>query len=124
MNKNLKNAVRRQLDCEDHNELRETLQEVREHGANCGFHGFIYYHETREFFDANRQSILALLAETASECGQTASECLAGIGCLNGDWTPAECEHFLMFNDDDETSLKNALAWFTLEQVALMMEVK
>ena len=123
MNKNLKNAVRRQLDCDDHIELMETLQEVREHGADCGFHGFIYYHETIEFFDDNRESILALLAETASEGGQTASDCLASFGCLNGNHTTEECEQFLIIGGD-ETSLKNALAWFTLEQAAFMMEVE
>ena len=36
-------------------------------GAAGGFPGFIYYHETREFFKANRERIAARLREQIAE---------------------------------------------------------
>ena len=125
MNKSLKNAVRRQLEVDDHNELVETLREVREHGAACGFHGFIYYHETCAFFDENRKEILALVSELSLDEEIHPAQFVSRMPYLNGYFLPREIECLLLGAEiEDGAMVKNAMAWLVLECAAYEMEVE
>ena len=124
MEKTLKEAVLNQLGFDKY-ELNEeatgTLEDIRNHGINGGFTGFIYYSDTEKFFDDNRYDILSMASEMAQEFGQSVSEMIAGFNCI--DLTTQEVEAFLLnLDDENETTLKNALAWFAAEEVARSFE--
>jgi len=124
MNESLKRAVLEQLGM-DPDDLTEedhgTLQDICNHGIDGGFTGFIYYADTCEFYDDNKQDIIALCREFADEFGQGISELIASFNCL--DLTVAEVDAFLICGDDEnEEQIKNALAWFAAEEVARLYE--
>ena len=98
----------------------DTMREVLEHGANCGFSGFIYYHETTAFFDSNKKEIITSAKEQASDFDMGLLEFIASFNCLNGDYLIDEIGEVIYGNiDNDATiSVKNALALFTLEETA------
>ena len=126
MNNELKNAVLEQLGIDPEAITEEdsgTLRDIREHGIDGGFHGFIYYSDTCAFYDANRKEILAYLFELADSFGQTMAECVAGFNIVN------ESEEYVadFFKRshaelDRDMYLKNALAWATAEEAAHSME--
>ena len=92
--------------------------DISSHGIDGGFSGWIYYTETNEFYDNNERDIKSLLSEQADEYGQGVSELLASFNCL--DISTGEADNFLMGLDEEEdnTQIKNALAWFTVEHYA------
>jgi len=118
MNK-LQNAVVKQLGYDSLcDEALQTLSDVANHGAAGGYGSFVYYSDTVEFYNDNKEAIDRLLIENAHELGETASELVSSFGCL--DLEVFEVESFFMGygNDDDEAYIKNALAWFALEDTA------
>lgn len=120
MNAKLIRAVRRQLGGTK-KETTETLRDVAAHGADAGFHGFIYYSETAKFFRRNRALILESLEESANDCGESVLSLVAGFRCLNRDYTQDDIARVLYgpWKDDDAyTQIANALAWYALETVA------
>jgi hypothetical protein len=57
--------VRLDLD-DDPDYFDSTMRDIANHGADAGFHGFIYYHETCAFYDANQELIWeAINSETS-----------------------------------------------------------
>lgn len=76
-------AVINQLHCDD-GELESTLEDIRNHGIDGGFHGFIYYTDTVQFFKHNRALIVELVNDMANELGENAADMVAGFGCLAG----------------------------------------
>lgn len=95
----------------------EDAQSIAEHGADSGFHGFIYYSDTIGFYDKNKKRILRALQDECMDIGQTMADCIASFNCI--DCTSIQVESFLLgLNDEDETDLKNALSWWALERVA------
>ncbi len=96
-----------------------TLSDISKHGIDGGFCGFIYYSDTVDFFDNNRELILTTLNEDAREFGVNTSDMVAGFGCLAGNDWRHEIDSVLMgINCDDDTTIKNALAWYAGETVA------
>lgn len=124
MNK-LQTAVYNQLAAESMAEFHETLSDVRNHGAESGFHGFTYYADTYQFTRDNLSAILEELRELADGCGdETLTDCLSGFRCLKG-FTKSEIEAGLMDDEADaRAAVYNALAWFALETVASQMEAE
>lgn len=82
-------------------ELRRTMRDITNHGASAGFHGFIYYHETCDFYDANQELIWEAICDDSEAFGQTPMEIIASFPYVNS-----------------EMSLKNVLAWYALERAA------
>lgn len=115
-------AVIEQLSYDEFNDdTMQELREVSEHGADAGYGQFIYYHDTIKFFDDNRELILTALNELADDLGESAVDMVKGFGCLNGDYNN-EVEQVLMcLPCEDDTYVKNALAWFALEHVAFQL---
>ena len=108
----LDRRVLRQLGSGD--DAVSSAKDAARHGADAGFGGFTYYAETVAFFKRNRSAILAMLSETASDMGMSASSVLAGFNCLKGIADPMA----ILANPKHEEydTVANALAWYALEE--------
>ncbi len=99
-----------------------TLSDIANNSIADGFNGFIYYSDTVKFFDDNRELILTELNNDAREFGVNTSEMVSGFGCLSGNDWQHEIDSVLMgINCDDDTTIKNALAWYAGESVACQL---
>lgn len=101
--KTLKDAVLKQLRCDNKEEIENTLSDVSNHGAGGGFNGFIYYTETSKFYDENEEIIWQALEQDVEDFGH--KNVLEMISTFNTDVT-------------DISTFKNLLAWYALEKVA------
>ena len=103
-------------------------------GAAGGFTGFVYYHETREFFKANRERIAARLREQISDGlfdgARGVVSAVMSFNCLKG-CDAAEIEEeaarafFGPLEGFDEGALDNvanACAWAALEDLAFRLD--
>ena len=91
----------------------ESAKDAARHGADGGFPGFVYYHETAAFFRRNRAAMLGQLREAAGDAGMTSSELLASFRCLKGITDPLSA--LVDPKHEDFATVANALAWFALE---------
>jgi len=117
---NLKNAVLNQLGFDDLDDIDTgTLEDICNYGANSGFVGFTYYTDTIEFFNNNKTDIINMAKEQADQFGVDYIEMIKSFNCIGDDVDVAaglyESEH------DDETTVKNAMSWFALEEIARSM---
>lgn len=108
------------------NNTLEDLQGVLKcsSGAAAGFDGFIWYSETIDFFDRNKDLILNFAKE---EC-----ESIYGnddIFSMFHDFNSLKdlsitdiVEGIYVLDSDYETTVKNSLAWYALEGVAYHLE--
>ena len=101
-------------------ELTGTLSDIANYGISGGFSGFIYYTDTIKFFDDNRDIILRELSSFADDIGESVTDMVRGFNCLDDDaMTHHEIDNVLMnLTDNDDTQVKNALAWWAAEHVA------
>ena len=97
--------------------FKEIAKDVCDHGADCGFSGFIYYNETVPFAKRNKKAILAYAEEMAKDVGDADEFVLiAGFNCL--DISVSEvAEAIYNPRSEHRTEVFNAMAWFTLEEV-------
>ena len=104
------------------NELSTQFENCAEHGADCGFCGFIYYNETIAFFRANRKDIISHMEQSAAEMGTDIISMVQGFGVFrNGDKpTASEVGRALWDSQksQDLTTLYNVFAWYALEEVS------
>lgn len=95
------------------------------YGAEAGFTGFIYYSETTEFFDKNKDLIMDQLLQDRFDIGyKSITEMLSSFNCF-ADIEEYNIEAFLINTDEeneDQTTLKNGLAWYALETVCRQLE--
>ena len=103
-----------------------TLRDVANHGADVGFNGFIYYNETCKFFDDNKDLSFEQLLDHRVNIGYNSlTEMLSSFKCFK-DVDTYDIEAFLINSDDEsneeQTTLKNGLAWYALESVAWQLE--
>lgn len=110
-------AVIRQ--CGGWESFTDMADDVSNHGAGGGFHGFIYYVDTCRFYAVNRDSILAYARELAADIGEGDLMALvAGFNCLK-DSTESEIGLTLYgTKKQHDIQVANALAWFALEEVS------
>lgn len=105
-------AILRRLD-------RESLEDVCRHGASGGFSGFTYYTDTLAFYKAHKGDILDLAKQSASDFGQGMLEMIQSFGCVGKDYSVDEIgEALYSGRGDASTTIRNAMAWFALEEVA------
>lgn len=97
------------------NNFKELAEDVRDYGADGGFSGFIYYTDTLAFFEHNKKLIMSLAKEQASEFGCGVYQMIAGFNCLK--ITDSEVVEAIYESGEYETDVKNALAWYALEEV-------
>lgn len=109
----LTRAILRRID-------RETLEDVCRHGASGGFSGFTYYTDTLAFYKAHKADILAMANVMADEMGEDMLAMVAGFNCLKADKLTATQIGEALFTGrgDDAQGVRNAMAWFALEEVA------
>lgn len=115
----LASAVIRQ--CGGWDSFKEMASDVSNHGADGGFHGFIYYTETVKFAKANQQSIMEMARDMANDFGTPgAISLVAGFNCLRDmKLTGDDVASVLCgFDKENATQVYNALAWFALEEVS------
>lgn len=109
---------------------RENFPDIRSHGIDSGFHGFIYYYQqdgsgTVDFFKRNRKAIVELVERMADDLGESPVGIVAKFRCV--EISPAtmrsigRCLYGGRLTDDD-TQVANALAWFAAEEVARAFE--
>ena len=98
---------------------RESLVDVCNQGADCGFGSFVYYVDTCEFFKKHRKDIMAIAESMAQDFGQDLFAMIAGFGCLK-DYKLGAYETSEALNGRGEMAdqVQNAMAWFALEEVA------
>ncbi len=99
-------------------ECNATLQDVAQYGADSGFGQFVYYSDTCQFFDNNRSAILQSVSDLAGELGESPSTMVQNFGCLNGDYNREVDQVLMGIECDEDVQVKNALAWFALEETA------
>lgn len=98
--------------------FKESAKDVSEHGAGCGFGGFIYYNETIPFTKRHKKNILAYSKQLANEIGAVSEyDMIAGFKCLQLD-TSEVVDAIYNPRSEVRVLVFNALAWFALEEVA------
>ena len=103
-----------------------TLNDIARYGADSGFTGFIYYSDTCKFFDDNKDLIMEQLLEDRASMGYNSlTDMLSSFRCFQ-DVDTYDIESFLIDSDDEsneeQTTLKNGLAWYAWESVAWQLE--
>ena len=111
-------AVSRQLGSWEY--FTESAEDIRNHGADGGWNGFIWYDDTRKFYRRNRAAILALLESLADDLGEDLLSLVAGFNCLRTyKLTQNEVAQALYLSKGEWVdTVQNAMAWFALEEVA------
>jgi hypothetical protein len=106
-------AILRRLD-------RDQLEDVARHGADAGWSGFTYYTDTVAFYKAHKGDILALAEQMAKDLGEDMLTMISGFNCLKNDkLSPTEIgEALYSGRGDAATTVRNAMAWFALEETA------
>jgi len=117
MNATLKNAVIRAIGGKD------SLKDVYNHGADAGYPGFTYYHDTCKFYTCHKKFINELAEEMAADLGEDVIHMVQNFNCIKGDYSTAEIAKTMYSRrsekeKNDLCSIDNALAWFALEEVA------
>ena len=122
----LRERVTHHLDLATTKEEKEVLSNVYNNGADWGVPKFTYYTDTCEFSKNFMNEIYEHLKFVAYELGECPFEMVTKFNCLK-DSKPlvhevADVIHGkpdkATVNDGMETVILNALAWFTLEEVA------
>jgi hypothetical protein len=108
---------------EEFKELSGIFKDCSEHGADSGFSGFIYYHETIAFFKKNRQDIANHIEQTAVEMGMDIFSMVQSFGVFRNSEKPTATEIGKALWDKNQThpdltNLYNVFAWYALEEVS------
>ena len=123
----LASAVHSQLGRPPVPELLDTLRDVSEHGADSGFHGFIYYADTVSFAKRHRGAILESLREFAADMGERDPVALVlGFRCVKQADVSPEAVSVALYggrippgvSGNDVDAVLNGIAWYALESVA------
>jgi hypothetical protein len=104
-------------------ELSSRLCDCSKHGADSGFCGFIFYHDTLKFFQRNRADIVGNLKLIAQKTGEDIIKMVQYFGVFRYDTPPtaADIDRAIWGAGklkDDLTILYNAFAWFCLEEIS------
>lgn len=84
--------------------LPEYADDIVNHGISGGFGGFIYYDETGEFYQKNKEDIWELAIDQADQLGENA---LSMIASFNG-----------AKNVEGSDQFENLMAWYAAEESA------
>ena len=106
-------------------ECKQILNDVLKGGADGGFGGFIYYNETVKFFDDNKDSIMEMAQNMAESLGEDTMTMISNFNCIKDlGLKPTDIAKIVYSNEEheDSTQVKNALAWYALEETAQVLE--
>lgn len=98
----------------------EMAEDVANHGADGGFHGWIYYNETCGFTRRNKVAILEALKESADSLGEGMFGMVCGFGIFRNDKPTVDEVARAIYQGKGEIvdTVLNVLAWFALEETA------
>jgi hypothetical protein len=82
----------------------ESAQDIADHGADAGWSGFTYYHDTMRFYDLCEEIIWDALDKDADAFGESILQFIAGFRDAH--------------QITDLDTFKNMLAWYALETAA------
>jgi hypothetical protein len=101
-------------------DFKEIAVDVSRHGADNGFSGWIYYHETMNFFKKNQDLILEYAEQMADELGEDMLKMIQGFGVFRKDPISqnALAKAIYTGRGDNAAIVHNVLAWFALEEVS------
>jgi hypothetical protein len=99
------------------------LKDVYNHGADAGYPGFTYYHDTCRFYARHKAEINSLAEEMAESLGEDVIEMVKNFNCIKGDFSTSEIAKTMYGRrtekeKNDLCQIDNALAWFALEEIA------
>jgi len=120
MNQRLINAVAKQMG--GMKNLKESANDICNHGADAGVTGFIYYTDTEAFTKRNYSGIMQMLNEVSDDLGMDVLELLSGFRCFENMSNSEIFDGLMNPKSDDRTTIYNGLAWFALEEVARSLE--
>jgi hypothetical protein len=111
-------AVSRQLGGWEY--FTDSAEDIRNHGADGGWNGFIWYDDTKKFYRRNRKAILQLAEQLADDIGEDLLSMVASFNCLKCyKLTQNEVAQALYLSKGEWVdSVQNAMAWFALEETA------
>jgi len=122
-------AVLRQLG--DGRITREAISDAIEagrHGADAGWHGFIYTADTVHFARSHRKEIVKSIEQAACDLGEPGAvsfvlgfRCVKQLGSTESDVASAM---YGIAAGRDAYDVLNALAWFALEEVGRAIEAE
>jgi len=110
---------------------KENMKDIAGHGANAGWPGFTYYHDTISFFKKHRKARVEMAISQANEFGVSAIEMVQGFGQYRGtDWKNQEGISItnaigsalhggrIDEREDYVAEIANLMSWYALEEVA------
>ncbi len=98
--------------------FKESAPDVANHGIDGGFHGFIYYTDTMQFANKNKDDLDELLSSDAQEFGfDSVPAFIQSFRCVGTDWSQDEIARALYGKKRDHTTVLNAIAWYAAEAV-------
>ena len=107
---------------EEFKELSDTLLNCSNHGADCGFSGFIYYSDTISFYIKHRQDIVSHMEQAAAEFGTDVISMVQGFGVFRNSEKPCTSDIgkalWGSFQKSELTTLYNVFAWYALEEIS------
>jgi len=99
--------------------FKEMAEDVVNHGASAGFSGFTYYTDTLAFYARQRNNIISLASNMASDYGTGVLETIQGFRCIGSDYDLNEIGQTLYGpKSKHDTQIANCMAWFALEEVS------
>lgn len=97
----------------------ERLEDIARNSADAGWTGFTYTADTVAFFKRNKSEIMARAVADSGDFGTDTLEMIAGFQCLKSlgleGWAVSEA---LNGRGDDADTVRNAMAWYALEEIA------
>jgi len=100
--------------------FQEMAPDIANHGADAGFHGWIYHKETLAFTRRNKKAIMEYAAEQAKDFGQGTLEMIQGFGVFKRNKPSVDeiAQAIYQGRGDYSTDVLNVLAWYALEETA------
>lgn len=87
-----------------HNFCRQTLKDIAQHGADKGYAGLIYYHDTCKLYSRFNEEIWEMLGDDADNFGQSPLQLIASFNSAN-----TVCS---------AVTFENLLTWYAAERTA------
>jgi hypothetical protein len=103
---------------------KESIEDVINHGADCGFNGFIYYSDTHKFAMYYRKDILELCEYMVDAVGyKNVHDMVMSFRCvINDNENYTDLCKYIGGGRLEQCTITNAMAWFALEEVCRMFE--
>ena len=104
----------------------ESVNDVINHGADCGFSGFIYYSDTHKFAITYRKQIVQLLEESAGSMVKDIVNMVKSFEVFRNNPMDSEDKKvlykYLRGGRPKQGAITNVMAWFALEEVCRWFE--